>query len=750
MPALPSLTAAGWPLRPALLALPFVFTTAAALRAQDQPARDTIRLAEIELVGRAPDALAAIPGAATVLDRRALTLWHAPSVNEVLRRVPGLVARDEEGIGLRPNIGIRGLSPTRSAKVLLLEDGIPFTIAPYGDNASYYHPPVGRFDRIEIVKGSGQILFGPQTIGGVINYVTPAIPARPSGVLTVSGGDRAFRDVAARLGATHGRLGGLVSVEHREGDGSRALTGSRVDDANAKATVALGSRHVLTVRGNRFRERSNVTYSGLTEAEWAADPRGNAFGNDSMLLDRWAVSVADQADLGRGITLLTTFYRYGVSRDWWRQSSNSAQRPNDAADPACAGMANLHTTCGNEGRLRDYDVWGVEPRLRAPLVAFGAAHLLEAGVRVHGERQERRQVNGSTPTARGVGDPTNPGAGVKEENLRTTDAWSAFVQDRVYLGRWTVTPGLRIEHVSHTRTNLLADPDVGGETALTQLIPGLGASWRAAGEVTLFTGVHRGFAPPRAEDVISNSTGAVVELDAELSWNWELGMRARPTRGLEIEATAFRLDFENQVVPASVAGGAGATLTSAGRTLHQGLELGARLDLADLLGTRHQLGFDGSVTWVPTARYVGERFAWVGTATPDAVGKVYADQNGAGTRTRVSVTGNRLPYAPAATLTAGLAYRYRAAFDARLEAVHVGRQYADPVNTAVTVADGQQGVLPAHTVWNAAVNCTVGATRSTVFVAVRNLFDAVYVADRTRGLLPGLPRSLHAGITQAF
>jgi Fe(3+) dicitrate transport protein len=721
-----------------------------ALHAQQPTARDTVRLAEIQLVGAAPAALLGIPGAAAVVDRRTLTAWHAPSVNEALRRVPGLAARDEEGLGLRPNIGIRGLSPTRSAKVLMLEDGIPFTIAPYGDNASYYHPPVGRFERIEIVKGSGQILFGPQTIGGVINYVTPAIPARASGAITVSGGDHAFRDVAVRAGASRGRLGALVSLEHRSGDGSRAMVGSRVDDANAKATVALGSRHVVTVRGNLFRERSNVTYSGLTEAEWATDPRGNAFGNDSMLLDRWAVSVSDEADLGRGATLLTTVYRYGIGRDWWRQSSNSAQRPNDAADPGCGGMANLNTTCGNEGRLRDYDVWGVEPRLRAPLAALGAAHLVEAGLRVHGERQERTQINGSTPTARSVGDPANPGAGVKEENLRTTDAWSAFVQDRVYLGRWTVTPGLRLEHVRHTRTNLLADPDVAGETSLTQLIPGLGASWQAAEHVTLFAGVHRGFAPPRAEDVISNSTGAVVELDAELSWNTEVGVRARVVRGLDVEATAFRLDFENQVVPASVAGGTGATLTSAGRTLHQGLELGAHLDLAALLGTRHDVGVDAALTWVPTARYVGERYAYVGTSAPDVVGKVYSDQNAGGTRDQVGVTGNRLPYAPAATLTAGIGYRYRAALDVRLEAMVVGRQYGDPVNTAVIVPDGQQGILPAYTVWNAAVNYTVGATRSTVFVAVRNVFDALYVADRSRGLLPGVPRSVQAGITQAF
>ena len=50
---------------------------------------------------------------------------------------------------------------------------------PYGDNASYYHPPIDRFERLEVLKGGAQIAYGPQTIGGAVNYLTPG--RRPSG-----------------------------------------------------------------------------------------------------------------------------------------------------------------------------------------------------------------------------------------------------------------------------------------------------------------------------------------------------------------------------------------------------------------------------------------------------------------------------------------------------------------------------------------------------------------------------------------
>ena len=114
-------------------------------------------------IGDSTATLRRLPGVITVVDAATLTSSRVFTATEALRKVPGVNVRDEEGFGLRPNIGIRGLNPTRSTKVLLLEDGVPFTIAPYGDNASYYHPPIERFESVEVLKGSGQIAYGPVT-----------------------------------------------------------------------------------------------------------------------------------------------------------------------------------------------------------------------------------------------------------------------------------------------------------------------------------------------------------------------------------------------------------------------------------------------------------------------------------------------------------------------------------------------------------------------------------------------------------
>jgi Fe(3+) dicitrate transport protein len=144
------MTTRKFPPSPLLTALICLALTSAPISAQE----NEIIAPRVDVIGSQED-LDRIPGSATVIDEETLDSSRVMTTSEALRKVPGLNLRDEEGFGLRPNIGVRGLNPTRSTKVLLLEDGIPLAYAPYGDNASYYHPQIDRFERIEVLKGAG-------------------------------------------------------------------------------------------------------------------------------------------------------------------------------------------------------------------------------------------------------------------------------------------------------------------------------------------------------------------------------------------------------------------------------------------------------------------------------------------------------------------------------------------------------------------------------------------------------------------
>ena len=250
-------------------------------------------------LGDAPATLRRLPGVLNVVDATTLSSAQVFTATEALRKVPGVNVRDEEGFGLRPNIGIRGLNPTRSSKVLLLEDGVPFTIAPYGDNASYYHPPIERFESVEVLKGSGQIAYGPVTVGGIVNYVTPDVPERTTGVARLAFGSRDYANLSGYAGTMKGRFGASLDYMRKQGDGAREHVYSRLDDVTGKVQWLVSEDHTLIVKGNFYGEDSTVTYSGLTEAEYAADPRQNPFRNDAF--DRQCPTGVDSANVGASV-----------------------------------------------------------------------------------------------------------------------------------------------------------------------------------------------------------------------------------------------------------------------------------------------------------------------------------------------------------------------------------------------------------------------------------------------------------------
>jgi Fe(3+) dicitrate transport protein len=679
-----------------------------------------------------PEDLKHIPGSVEIVDSKTLENSRIFNTTEALRKVSGLNVRDEEGFGLRPNIGFRGLNPTRATKVLLLEDGIPLAFAPYGDNASYYHPPIDRFEMIEVLKGSGQILYGPSTVGAVINYITPNPPDKPSGSVTLTGGNRDYLNGHINYGGTWKKTGLLFNYMRKQGEGARENNRFGLNDFNFKAIHTLTPKQLLTFKFNYYGEDSNVTYSGLREDEYRLNPRGNRFRNDYFYGDRFGASGTHVYVFNNNVNLTTSLYGSIFQRHWWRQSSNSAQRPNrifngSNPDSDCRSMNDLNTTCGNEGRLRKYLVGGAESRLSINHNLFGIRNETQIGMRAHFEDQNRRQMNGDTPTAR-IGF-------LSENNERKNQAYSTFIQNRFIFGDLTITPGVRVEHILYERTfkptNAPVRPQivsVSGQTELTKVIPGIGISYSPGANTTIFAGVHRGFAPPRTEDIITSSGGS-IELDPELSWNYELGVRSIVSRGLRLEATVFRMDYENQIIPASLAGGIGTAFTNAGETRHQGAEFSGRIDTGTIFSSPHNIYIRGAYTYVPTAEFRGVRYSSI---------------------RREIITGNRLPYAPEHLLNATLGYSHSSGIDTLVEAVYISRQFSDDLNTIVPTADGQRGLIPSHTIWNATANYNVESIHTTFFFTVKNLFDRTYVADRSRGLIPGPPRLLQAGLKFQF
>ena len=139
-------------------------------------------LEEITIIG-SQESVREIAGTGAIIGSAQIRDELATDVNQLLKTIPGTYIREEDGYGLRPNIGIRGATSERSAKITLMEDGVLIAPAPYAAPAAYYFPTLSRMHVVEVLKGASQLRYGPQTTGGVINLVSTPIPETASGRL---------------------------------------------------------------------------------------------------------------------------------------------------------------------------------------------------------------------------------------------------------------------------------------------------------------------------------------------------------------------------------------------------------------------------------------------------------------------------------------------------------------------------------------------------------------------------------------
>ncbi len=684
-------------------------------------------LNQVDVIGTDADAIAEIPGSVAVISSKELRASNPIDANEVLRRVTGVHIREDSGpVALRLNIGIRGLNPDRSRQVLVLEDGIPLSLAPYGEPELYYSPPIDRMQRVEILKGSGSILYGPQTIGGVVNFVTPDPPERAGGSVELIGGERGFLNFKTTYGGKLGKLGLYGSFLRKQGNSFRSFNFG-VTDFTGKFNYNFNERHILGGKISLYDESSNSTYLGLTQRQFELNPNENPVPNDLLKVRRYFGSLNHQFIIDSKTLLNTTVYGYNTVRNWRRQDFDRVRNPSriylgvfgDETIPG--GAVFLRDSAGS--RNREFNVAGIESRLSKEYSIAGNRSSFTGGLHYVYEKAFDDYIQGATATSSdGV---------LRDSETRPARGISAFIQNRFAFGRkFTITPGLRYENYKYERNitrarvnNIPSDVSIFGEDDVSAFVPGIGATFQPVEQVTIFAGVHRGFAPPRVKDAVS-SAGVPVELDAEFSWNYEIGARFATRRGFNAEATFYTLDFKNQIIPASQSGGATSTLINAGETLHRGFELQAGFDFGRLFDIRQSITTDFRYSNLAVARFENGIF-----------------------------DGNRLPYAPENLFSFIVGYRHPLGFGAQYDISFVGSQFADNNETVAPTANGEIGLIPSYKLHNFSIDYERRFERFSItpFVTIKNLTNEIYISSRApQGIQPGMFRQVNAGLRVRF
>jgi Fe(3+) dicitrate transport protein len=503
--------------------------------------------------------LARTAGSAHLVRRRELERFESDDPHTVLAAVPGVYSRGEDGVGLRPNIGIRGVNPDRSKKVTLMEDGVLFGPAPYSASAAYYFPLITRMVGVRVIKGPAAVSYGPSTVGGAIDFITRSIPSAPAGELDLAIGQYGYQKLHGHAGSSNGQTGFLIEAAHVSSTGFKELPGDADTGFYRNEVMVKGSHafdpssawsNELRLKLSYSEELSNETYLGLSDADFRENPlrRYAASALDLMRNHRTSLVLTHAIEPLPDLSITTNVYGHHFYRVWRKanhlRGAGLFETVTDADSPRAqifravlAGEADSATPQEaifigpNE---REFVSHGIESRASLRAATGPVAHRIEYGLRFHHDRIDRRHSEDAFIVAGGELFPEGSPSVVTALNDASSLAFATHVIDAATLGDLTITPGVRFEAVrssfddrleTHTQDNLAQ-----------ALIPGIGAFYAVTDQLGVLGGVYRGFNPP--------APGAAGEPEPELSVNFEYGARFA-TRRARAEVVGFYNDYSN-------------------------------------------------------------------------------------------------------------------------------------------------------------------------------------------------------------
>ncbi|MDX2053352.1 MAG: TonB-dependent receptor [Polyangiaceae bacterium] len=500
-----------------------------------------------------------VAGSAHVIQKAELERFEYDDPHAVLQSVPGVYVRGEDGVGLRPNVGLRGVNPDRSKKLALYEDGVPFAPAPYSAPAAYYFPVLTRMHHLRIVKGPSAISYGPQTVGGAMELITRPIPANAEGSADVAAGEFGYGKAHGYFGSSDGKSGFLVEGVHLMNSGFKELpsgadTGAYRNEWMFKSSYApnpsAADQSEFTLKLTYSDEVSNETYLGLTDSDFRKFPdrRYAASQLDRMAWHRFAVALKHEFVTLSGVKVRTLVYRQDMARTWRKlngfrgaQLFDVTTTPDTPQNQIFAELLRGTQNSGSptEGLLigpnqRELASQGIETRVQLAKVTGPVHHDLEYAARLHNDRVERRHSEDGFVFVDGRLLPDATPTVVTAFNEAESSALALHAVDKATWGELTLTPGARLEVVR----SIFRDRTSGEQaTQLTHaILPGVGAFLSLSDAFGVLSGVHRGFSPP--------APSLERQVSPEFSVNYEAGGRfiEGATR---LELIGFYNDYSN-------------------------------------------------------------------------------------------------------------------------------------------------------------------------------------------------------------
>ena len=631
---------------------------------------------------RFPEAVRTLPASVTVLTAEDIAASPARTLPELLSQQAGITMRDFFGNNAAAtSVDLRGFGVTGPQNTLVLVDGRRVTDIDL-TSVQWAAIPLASIERVEIMRGTGAVLYGDGASSGVINVVTRT-PLKEGWVAEAMGRVGTFSTVEGQIygSAASGSLAANASVYGYSSDGYRANNRNEQQNNTVNLRWGIGA---TTVNVRLATDRQDLRLPGARRVqpsigldEYASDPRGAQTPLDFASRD------GERAGLSLSRRWGETDLSVGL--DWRRKDQRSYF--DQGGFPI--------------SRADLMDVTSITPRMRFPFKTGGIAHRLTLGIDWHDWDYDSRRSD----RPENVDRPINH-VRVKQETR------AFYAQDSIELSAATrLLLGWRREQVRFDASDTL-DPTAPGFFFNTAAPPASQKQSANAWEAGLrhelskawsvFGRLGQAFRFVNVDEIYENDaffTAQFQILSPQRSRTFETGAEWRRD-ALSLRGAVFRTDVKNEIHLDPFTTGVGNTNLPPSR--RQGIELEARWEATRTLRVA------GNYTYTDAKFREG-----VLPGSPFAIG------------TGLSVAGKRVPLVPEHKLNASLTWdaTSRTRLSAALGAVSSQLMDNDEPNTLGTKVPGY-----AFADLKAAHSFRWGR----IAFAVNNVFDSHYYTYAVR------------------
>ena len=640
------------------------------------------------------------------------------NTRQVLGRIPGLtIAESETGGFVSNGIGVRGLNPRQSVEMNVRQNGYTLAADIYGYNETYYLPPMEAVHRIEVIKGSASLQFGPQ-FGGVINYVIKEAPNKPIEVTaSITGGSNGLFNSFTSLGGTQGKLGYYGFLQYRSLSGwrenSKQQQFSGYGKLNYKFTDKLSVAHEYSALRNKIQMPG-----GLTDTQFLTDSR-SSFRSRNWVESPWNILTAS-LNYACGnhsyLTLKSSFLTGQRNLVWFPESPEqedliiAGEYQNREVDKETA------TSISTEVRYMRNFHWGRMNSTLAGGFRFAVARFkrLEEGVGTNGTDMDFNLI------------------GEYEEKFKFQTVNAApFVEIVIRpTEKFSITPGARLELLNSESEAEIEDELTGDEVETesekerTFLLGGIGLQYQLGKQTNLYANVTQAYRPIEYAQLVPLGVASVVDPNMKDSkgYSTDIGYRGSWKNILNFDVSVFYMAYNNRVgleALVDVEGNPYTFRTNVANSIHRGIESYIEGNILKWINGNsksnvsvfHSLG-------LVDARYVSGEFK-----------------------------NNRVEYAPNVISRIGVTFS-RLGFSTTIQFSQQSKAFGDASNTVVS-PNPIIGEIPAYEVFD--WSTTLRIKKFSVQAGVNNLLDTRYFSYRTDeypgpGIISSVGRGVYVGL----